>query len=80
MDLHPAVAFGSAIAGAALMGPVGAVLAIPGAAMAQALLSDVGVRHAVIDSDLLTIRPRQGRHERRAARKNHPTAGSDGDP
>jgi predicted PurR-regulated permease PerM len=80
MDLHPAVAFGSALAGAALLGPVGAVLAIPGAAMAQALLSDRGERHALIDSELVTITPRRGRAERRAARKTHPTAGSDGDP
>lgn len=79
MDLHPAVAFGSAIAGAALLGPVGAILAIPGAAMAQALLTDVGERHEVIDSELVTIRPPRGRLERRAARKQHPTAGGDGD-
>jgi predicted PurR-regulated permease PerM len=79
MDLHPAVAFGSAIAGAALLGPVGAILAIPGAAMAQALLSDIGTRHDVIDSELVTIRPRKGRQERKAARRTHPTAGSDGD-
>jgi predicted PurR-regulated permease PerM len=79
MDLHPAVAFGSAIAGAALLGPVGAILAIPGAAMAQALLTDVGERHEVIDAELVTIRPPRGRGERRAARKQHPTAGGDGD-
>jgi predicted PurR-regulated permease PerM len=79
MDLHPAVAFGAAIAGAALLGPVGAILAIPGAAMAQALLTDVGARHEVIDAELVTIRPPRGRGERRAARKQHPTAGSDGD-
>ncbi|MFM2077748.1 MAG: hypothetical protein RJA49_1638 [Actinomycetota bacterium] len=79
MDLHPAVAFGSALAGAALLGPVGAVLAIPGAAMAQALLSDVGERHDVIDSELVTIRPRRRRHERRGA-NSQPTAGPNGDP
>ena len=33
MDLHPAVAFGSAIAGGAVLGAVGAVLAMPAAAM-----------------------------------------------
>jgi predicted PurR-regulated permease PerM len=80
MDLHPAVAFGAALAGAALMGPVGAVLAIPGAAMAQALLSDMGERHDVIDSDLVTIRPRRGRRERRADNGAPPTAGSNGNP
>ena len=80
MDLHPAVAFGSALAGAALLGPVGAVLAIPGAAMAQALLSERGERHDLIESDLVTITPRRGRAERKAARKKHPTAGTDGNP
>jgi predicted PurR-regulated permease PerM len=75
MDLHPAVAFGSALAGAAVLGPVGAVLAIPGAAMVQALVSDSGIRHTVIDNDLLVIPQRQRRQERRAARKQHPTAG-----
>jgi predicted PurR-regulated permease PerM len=79
MDLHPAVAFGSALAGAALLGPVGAVLAIPGAAMAQALLSDVGERHDVIDSELVTIRPRRRRQERRGA-NSQSMPGPDGDP
>ncbi|MFZ4717979.1 MAG: AI-2E family transporter [Ilumatobacteraceae bacterium] len=69
MDIHPAVAFGSALAGAALLGPVGAVLAIPGAAMAQALLSDVGRRHEVIESELVTIRQRPTRAERKAAKQ-----------
>lgn len=55
MDLHPAIAFGSALGGAALLGAVGAVLAIPAAAMAQALLKDFGTRHAVIDSQLTAV-------------------------
>lgn len=74
MDLHPAVAFGSAIAGGAVLGAVGAVLAIPGAAMLQALLSEVGERHEVIDSQLTRIPPRLRRAARRAAKKNHPTS------
>lgn len=72
MDLHPAVAFGSALGGAALLGPVGAVLAIPGAAMVQALLSDMGQRHDVIDSDLVRIEPRLSRRERRRLRSLPP--------
>lgn len=78
MDLHPAVAFGAAIGGAAVLGAVGAVLAIPAAAMVQALLGDVGERHEVIDNDLTTILPKRRRRERRAAKANHPTAGTDG--
>ena len=60
MDLHPAVAFGSAIAGGAVLGAVGAVLAIPAAAMAQAVISNFGERHEVIDSHLTSMVP--GKH------------------
>lgn len=58
MDLHPAVAFGAAIAGGAVMGPVGALLAIPAAAMLQAIASGIGERHEVIDTSLTVIEPR----------------------
>jgi predicted PurR-regulated permease PerM len=56
MELHPAIAFGAALGGAAVLGAVGAVLALPGAAMAQALISDWGDRHQVIKSDLVDVR------------------------
>ena len=55
MELHPALAFGSALGGAALLGAVGAILALPAAAMAQALLAELGSRHDVIDSDLTRL-------------------------
>ena len=55
MELHPAIAFGAALAGLALLGPPGAVLALPTAAMAQALISEWGARHDVIDSPLTTV-------------------------
>jgi predicted PurR-regulated permease PerM len=67
MDLHPAIAFGSAIAGGAVLGAVGAVLAIPAAAMAQAVLSNIGERHEVIDSHLTSTDP--GRHIHLSRRK-----------
>ena len=79
MDLHPAVAFGSAIAGGAVLGAVGAILAIPGAAMIQALISNTGTRHEVVDSDLTVIKPRLRRQQRRRARDQHPTANPDAD-
>ena len=69
MDLHPAVAFGSAIGGAAILGAVGAVLAIPAAAMIQALVSQTGERHEVVESDLTELRQRLRRRQRREARK-----------
>ena len=77
MNLHPAVAFGSAIGGAAVLGAVGAILAIPAAAMIQALISQTGERHEVIESDLTDVRPIPGRRQRRFARK-HPTPDADG--
>lgn len=39
MDVHPAVAFGSVLAGAGLLGAVGALLALPAAAVFQAFIS-----------------------------------------
>lgn len=57
MDLHPALAFGSAIAGAAVLGPVGAILALPGAAMIQAIAAEWGTRHEVVISPLTTVAP-----------------------
>ena len=56
MELHPALAFGSALGGATVLGAVGAVLALPAAAMVQALISDWGRRHTVIESDLTSVR------------------------
>jgi predicted PurR-regulated permease PerM len=52
MELHPAIAFGAALGGAAVLGAVGAVLALPAVAMAQALISDWGDRHPVVESHL----------------------------
>jgi len=74
MKMHPAIAFGSALAGAAVLGGVGAVLAIPAAAMIQAILSEAGTRHEVLDTHLTTVPTRKRRAERRAARRKHPAA------
>jgi hypothetical protein len=60
-----------------VLGAVGAVLAIPGAAMIQAVLSETGTRHEVIDSHLTTLRPRKAR--RAGSAKRHPTAQHDDD-
>ena len=56
MELHPALAFGAALGGAATLGAVGAVLALPAAAMGQALVSEWGDRHEVIESELTNLR------------------------
>lgn len=55
MDLHPAVAFGAALAGASVFGPMGAVLALPAAAVVQAFVSTYLHRHEVIESELTRL-------------------------
>lgn len=52
MALHPAVSFGSAIAGATLMGVPGALMALPTAATVQAFVSSYLERHDVVESHL----------------------------
>jgi predicted PurR-regulated permease PerM len=59
MEMHPAVAFGAALAGAAVIGPVGAVLALPAAAMAQAIGTEYGRRHEVLTDPLTHIEQAQ---------------------
>ena len=57
MELHPAIAFGAALAGLSILGPSGALLALPVAAMGQAIASETGRRHATVDSGLLDDDP-----------------------
>ncbi len=52
MQVHSAVAFGSVIAGAAILGPVGAVLALPVTATLTALASGYLARHEVVHDRL----------------------------
>lgn len=49
VDIHPAVAFGSVIAGTALLGAVGALIAIPAVATLQAFLGAYVKRYDVTD-------------------------------
>ena len=55
LELHPALAFGGALAGGAVLGPIGAILALPAVAMGQALISSWGVRHVVIEDPLTEL-------------------------
>ena len=79
MELHPAIAFSAALGGGAVLGPVGAVLALPAAAMFQALIGVWGDRHPVIDSTLTKL-PVPGKRQQkrldkidlRQAAKEHP--------
>ena len=49
MSLHPAVAFGSVIAGAAVLGAVGALLAVPAAATIQSFLAVYVRQHDLVE-------------------------------
>ncbi|MEO3975496.1 AI-2E family transporter [Streptomyces sp. CAU 1734] len=62
VDIHPAVAFGSVIVGTALMGAVGALIAIPAVATLQAFLGAYVRRYDVTDD------PRVQGHRRRDGR------------
>jgi predicted PurR-regulated permease PerM len=52
MSIHPAVAFGAVIAGAGILGVAGALLALPAAAVLQAIISTIGERHEVVETEL----------------------------
>jgi predicted PurR-regulated permease PerM len=49
VDIHPAVAFGSVVAGTALLGAVGALIAIPATATLQGFFAAYVRRYAVTD-------------------------------
>jgi predicted PurR-regulated permease PerM len=52
MQLHPAVAFGAALAGGSISGLIGAFMALPAAAVIQAGFSSYLTRHEVVESEL----------------------------
>jgi predicted PurR-regulated permease PerM len=58
LAIHPAVAFGAVIVGASLLGPVGALLALPAAATVVAFISAYVSRHEVVESRLLARKAR----------------------
>jgi predicted PurR-regulated permease PerM len=68
MQLHAAVAFGAVFAGAAILGVVGALLALPVAATVQAFVSTYLARHEVVESSL-TEDVRRARAEGAGARR-----------
>lgn len=85
VDIHPAVAFGSVIAGTALMGAVGALISIPAVATLQAFLGAYVKRYDVMD-DPRVHGSRRPRGEaaltrlRRFGRTDGADAGHDGRP
>jgi len=67
LQLHPAIGFAAVIVGGSVLGPVGALLALPVAAVLQAFVSTLGERHEVVDSGLTaeSLPPRERRTRRR---------------
>lgn len=57
MQLHPAVAFGAALAGGSINGLIGAFMALPAAAVIQATVSTYLTRHEVVDTELTREEP-----------------------
>ena len=55
LKIHPAVSFGSVLAGASVLGPVGALLALPAAATAQGIISASGERYAIEEGPLTRL-------------------------
>ena len=65
MDIHPAISFAAALVGVAVLGPIGAGLALPAAAMMQGVMSSRGPRHDVLDSPLTSVIVREKKTKRR---------------
>ncbi|MFI1579444.1 AI-2E family transporter [Embleya sp. NPDC020630] len=79
VEIHPAVAFGSVIAGAALLGAVGALIAIPVTATAQAFVGSYLHRYEVPEHHLTpdeTRPPRRPGRLSRLWRRSGDSAGS----
>ncbi|MEO8828003.1 AI-2E family transporter [Lapillicoccus sp.] len=56
MNVHPAIALGSVIAGAALFGPIGALIGIPIAAVALSIIDTFSQRHELLP-ELASLQP-----------------------
>ncbi len=74
MEIHVAVAFGAVLAGVALLGVVGALLALPFAATAQGFMSGFRQHHEISESALGESAQRLRRNGR-----NGPPGAADGD-
>ncbi|RNL73024.1 AI-2E family transporter [Streptomyces sp. I6] len=83
VDIHPAVAFGSVIAGTALLGTVGALIAIPAVATLQAFLGAYVKRYTVTEDPRVHGHRRHGEvvlaRVQRALRGKKEGAAADGE-
>lgn len=80
LDMHPAVAFGSVLAGVAILGAPGALLALPMGASMQAFLGTYIRRYEVTEHPLLSDAEEDGKNEKPAAapEASAPASGGDG--
>jgi predicted PurR-regulated permease PerM len=65
MELHVTVAFGAVIAGGAILGVIGALLALPFTATVQAFISTYAQHHEVDERTLAASQARRSRRRRR---------------
>ena len=75
MEMHPAVAFGAALAGAAIGGLLWAFLAIPFAATIQATASIWIERHEVLENEFTKEQEARARAKKRREKKEHRSLG-----
>jgi hypothetical protein len=75
MEMHPAVAFGAALAGAAIGGLLWAFLAIPFAATIQATASIWLEHHEVLESEFTKEQEARARAKKRREKKEHRSLG-----
>jgi predicted PurR-regulated permease PerM len=78
MEMHPAVAFGAALAGAAIGGLLWAFLAIPFAATIQATASIWLEHHEVLENEFTKEQEARARAKRRRQKKEHRSLGERG--
>ena len=55
VDIHPAVALGSVVAGAALFGPLGALVSIPVVAAVEAVIDTYGHRYELVEAQSVPV-------------------------
>ncbi|ASU59111.1 AI-2E family transporter [Nocardiopsis dassonvillei] len=79
LDMHPAVAFGSVLAGVAILGAPGALLALPMGASMQAFLGTYIRRYEVAEHHLLSDAEEGGKGGKPSPAPSSPASEDDGD-
>ncbi|MDQ2796765.1 MAG: AI-2E family transporter [Actinomycetota bacterium] len=72
MNVHPAIALGSVIGGAALFGPIGALIGIPIAAVALSILDTFRERHELLP-ELASLQPPEEEGDKKSKKDKNGT-------